>query len=158
MHLKDLGNLKNVKIAIDGVFSGIEKITKNNFNNTVSKLEDSLSDYSLEAVKATVSQVALTKAQATAIFTAKGLSGAELDAAVKAASLSASQKEATTSTLGLGAAFKGLGIFIKQATVSMVKFLTQTPAGWATLVIAALYKLSQVSNKVKKHPVESIYK
>lgn len=137
MHLKDLGNLKNVKIAIDGVFSGIEKITKNNFNDIVSKLEDNLSDYSLEAVKATVSQVALTKAQATAIFTAKGLSGAELDAAVKTATLSTTQNEATASTLGLGSAFKGLGASIKS-------FVMDNPA----LTFAAL------ATAYKKHSIK----
>ncbi len=94
------------------MFSGIEKITSSNFDKIVSKLKDDLTDFSLESVKAATSQMALEKVQLKAIFTAKGLSGAELDAAVKTATYSAAQKEATATTGGLTAAMKGLGVAI----------------------------------------------
>lgn len=98
--------------TINSVFSGIEKITRSNFDETVSKLKDELTNFSLESVKAATSQMTLEKAQLKAIFAAKGLSGAELDAAVKTATFSVAQKEATATTGGLTAAMKGLGVAI----------------------------------------------
>jgi len=129
-----------VTASINSVFSGIEKITRSTFDETVSKLKNELSDFSLESVKLATSQMALEKAQATAIFTAKGLSGAELDAAVKTATLSASQKEATTSTLGLNAAAKGLW-----ATMKAHPIMVATAA--VGLAIGAYSKWKQIQEE-----------
>ena len=66
----------------------------------------------MESVKAATSQMTLEKAQLKAIFAAKGLSGAELDAAVATVTSSVAQKEAAATTGGLTAAMKGLGVAI----------------------------------------------
>lgn len=76
-------------------------------------IEDFVSSYNTEVLKLATTQASLTKAQALTIFTAKGLSGAELDAAVKAATLSTTTQEAAASSTSLGMAFKGLGIQLK---------------------------------------------
>ena len=49
-----------------------------------------------------------------------------------------SQKKTSGTTLGLGTAFKGLWISIKNATAAMLKFLFTTPVGWATLAVGAI--------------------
>lgn len=76
-------------------------------------MKDSLSEYSLESVKAATSQMTLEKAQVKAIFSSQGLSGAELDAAVKTATLSASQKGLTHTTTSLTTATRGLWTVLK---------------------------------------------
>lgn len=91
---------------------------------TIDKLKKSTAGYSTEVLKLATSQVTLSTAQATAIFEAKGLTGAELEQAVATATLSASQKGATASTGTLSTAFKGLGAKIKATTASMWTFLT----------------------------------
>lgn len=93
-------------------------------NDTIEKLISVTKQYNIEALKLASSQVTLSTAQATAIFEAKGLTGAELEQAVATATLSASQKGATLSTGTLGTAFKGLGVKIKATTASMWAFLT----------------------------------
>lgn len=135
MHLENLGNsvnaIKDIQNVLDYMSQykglGVAPVT-------IEKLEQATSGYSTEVLKLATSQVALSKNQATAIFTAKGLSGAELDAAVKAAMLSTAEKEATTSTLGLGTAFKGLGASIKSFVVNNPAL---TFAALATAAIAA---------------------
>lgn len=64
--------------------------------------------YNTEVLKLATSQTTLSTSQTKAIFTTKGLAGAELDTAIKTATMSAAEKEATISTGGLSAAFKGL--------------------------------------------------
>lgn len=103
MHLKNLGNsietANNINNIINNIASEKEQLVA--FSEIAQKS-------STEVLKLAASQVTLTKEQATAIFTAKGLSGTELDAAVKTATMSAAQKEATSSTIGLSTATKGL--------------------------------------------------
>lgn len=81
--------------------------------NFIEALKKTTAGYSTEVLKLASSQVTLSTAQATAIFKAKGLTGAELEQAVATATLSASQKKTTASTGTLGTAFKGLGAKIK---------------------------------------------
>lgn len=139
MHLENLGNsvnaIKDIQNVLDYMSQykglGVAPVT-------IEKLEQATSGYSTEVLKLATSQVALSKNQATAIFTAKGLSGAELDAAVKAAMLSTAEKEATVSTLGLGKAFKGLGASIKS-------FVVNNPA-LTFAALAAIYIKSTVSS------------
>ena len=101
--------------------------------------------YTTETLKAAIAQSTLDKEQIKVILSANGLQGELLettaDELANAAStnmVAASQVGTTTTTIGLGTAFKGLGIKIKEATVSLWTFLTTTPAGWATLIIGAL--------------------
>lgn len=139
MQFKNLGNsvnaVKDIQNTLDfmGNFKGLQ-----NKNDTIAKLIEVTSKYNVETLKLASSQVTLSTAQAKGIFTAKNLEGAELDAAVATATLSASQKKTTVSTGTLGTAFKGLGVKIKSATASMWAFLTTTPAGWATLAVTAI--------------------
>lgn len=108
--------LKNLGISINAVNS-IQEIF-NNFTDlgepgAIEALQEVTAGYSPEVLKLASSQMTLSAAQATAIFEAKGLTGAELEQAVATATLSASQKGATASTVGLGAAFKGFGASLK---------------------------------------------
>ena len=54
-----------------------------------------------------------------------------------------SQKKATGTTLGLGTAFKGLGIKIKSATASLITFLTTNPVGWVMTAVVAVGLLAK---------------
>lgn len=63
--------------------------------NFIEALKEATAGYSIEVLKLASSQVTLSAAQATAIFEAKGLTGAELEQAVATATLSASQKSST---------------------------------------------------------------
>ncbi|MDE6128731.1 MAG: hypothetical protein K2G16_06015 [Lachnospiraceae bacterium] len=53
--------------------------------------------------------------------------------------VAASQATTTGTTLGLGTAFKGLGISIKNAAKSMWTFMTSNPVGWIMGIGAAVY-------------------
>lgn len=140
MQLKNLGNsvnaVKEIQNTLDFManFKGLQ-----NKNDTIAKLIETTSKYNVETLKLASSQVTLSTAQAKGIFSAKNLEGAELDAAIKTATLSASQKGATASTGTLGTAFKGLGASIANATKSSIAFLAANPilavfAGAAALI------------------------
>lgn len=81
----------------------------------------------------------LSKEQAKAIFTAKGLSGAELDAAIKTAALSATQTKATATTGGLSTAYKGLAASIGVSTTAL------------TVMLGALVAVSVGAIAIKKY-------
>lgn len=134
MHLKDLGNLDklinifNTQGKTDGIdfFNTLDKATQA-FTITSGKLTLN----QLEAIKATAKWTDGADGIRT---TLQGLSEKELDTAIKTATLSATQKEATTSTLGLGTAFKGLGASIKSFVMANPAL---TFAALATAAIAA---------------------
>ena len=67
-----------------------------------------------------------------------GLTLEEVKNAASTNAVSLSQKEAAGSTLGLGTAFQGLGVKIKEVTAFMWEFLATNPLGWATLIIGAI--------------------
>lgn len=138
MCVKQLKNLGNSINAINSIQEYLNNFTDLEETGAIEALKEATAGYSTEVLKLATSQVTLSTAQATAIFEAKGLTGAELEQAVANATLSASQKKATISTGTLGTAFKGLGAKIKATTASMWAFLTTTPAGWATLAVAAI--------------------
>lgn len=78
---------------------------------------DSMSKYSIEATKTAISQSTLNEKQITAILQQKGLKGeilkttaANLANAASVNAVAAAEKKATASTIGLGNAFKGLGV------------------------------------------------
>ena len=66
-----------------------------------------------------------------------GLTLEEVKNAATNALVAESQVGTTATTLGLGTAFNGLWISIKNTTASLLKFLLTTPAGWATLAVGA---------------------
>lgn len=108
-------------------------------------LNEALDEYSLEAVKATLSQSNLTNSQIKSVLSFKGLKGeiletttAEISNTIATRQNTVAQAGNTTSTVGLGVAFKGLAIKIKEATIAMGKFLFTTPAGWLTLATTAI--------------------
>lgn len=61
----------------------------------IEALKEATAGYSTEVLKLAASQVTLSTAQATAIFEAKGLTGAELEQAVATATLATTQKSST---------------------------------------------------------------
>lgn len=81
-HLKNLGNSINAIKSIQDVFNNFTDLEA---PGAIEALKKATQGYSTEVLNLSTSQMVLTKAQATAIFTAKGLSGAELDAAIKTA-------------------------------------------------------------------------
>lgn len=70
--------------------------------------------------------------------TVSGLTLKEVENAASTASMSTSQVTSTDTTLGLSTAFKGLGIAIKNATISMFTWMATTPIGWATAAVATI--------------------
>lgn len=105
--------------AINSIQNVLDNITDLDDIATRETLKNITAQYNTEVIKLATSQMVLTKEQATAIFAAKGLSGAELDAAVKTATLSATQSTATTTT-GLTTATKGLWTVLKTNPLLMV--------------------------------------
>lgn len=101
--------------------------------------------YSLETLKSAIAQSTLNKSQIEAILIANGLqdelietTADELANAASTNAVSASQAGTTATTLGLGTAFKGLGIKISKATASMKAFLLTNPLGWLTAIVTAI--------------------
>lgn len=158
MQLKNLGNSINALEKINNVIDKYNNIPvglgwAKNLNK---ELIDVTSNYSTEVLKLATAQTTLTTEQATAIFTAKELKGAELEAAVSAATMSASETTATGTTIGLGAAFKGLAVSIKSATASTFTFLTTNPVGWAILAGTAIAGVVAGINKYNKAIDEAV--
>lgn len=125
MQLKDLGKGLELKNSISDILDNSKYLIGQ--GNLAGKkkqlidLQNAVKGYSVEIVKTAASQVTLTEKQALAIFTAKGLEGAELDAAVASATLSTAQKTATGTTLGLSTAFKGLLVaIIKKYCINII--------------------------------------
>ena len=116
-------------------------------------LENLTSNYSTEVLKLAASQMELTKEQATAIFVAKGLKDEQLAQAVATATLSTTQKKATTSTLGLGAAFKGLGTTLKSLVLAHPILTALAAIG---LLTAAYVKWGDTVKNASKKAKESL--
>lgn len=105
--------------------------------------------YTTETLKEAIALSTLDKEQIKVILSANGLQGelletttAELANVTTTNALSTSQTTTTTTTLGLGTAFQGLGIKIKEVTASMWAFLTTNPLGWATLAAGTIAALA----------------
>ena len=121
MQLKTVGESLNALKEIKNIVNNTSLLElKQNV-----KLAQSLSGYSIEAVKAAIAQSTLNETQIRAILVEKGFKGqlletttAELAQTTATNALTASQAGATASTLGLGNAFKGLGASIKAFALS----------------------------------------
>ena len=90
------------------------------YKDSLRLLKSTAKDYSIEALKMAIAQTTLDETQIKAILSAKNLTGetlktttAELAQVTSTNALSASQKKATNTTLGLGNAMKGLGAKLK---------------------------------------------
>ena len=134
MQLKTVGQSLNALNSIQNILNDTSLAgTRLNL-----ALTNSLNAYSIKTVKAAIAQGTFTSEQIKAILTAKGLTEAEIQEVITTNALTASQTGATTSTLGLGAAFKGLGFKIKSATASMIAWMATNPVGWFTAVVSAI--------------------
>lgn len=95
----------------------------------------------LQSVCQAISQLTLTEKQATAIFTAKKLKGAELEQAIATATLSNAQKKATITTVNWDIALKGL--------VTQFKTLLRTnPIAWVVGLTATVGLLIKTYDKL----------
>lgn len=84
------------------------------------QLAEALNGYSIEAIKASISESTLNEIQIRAILSQKGLTGniletttAELANTTATNAVAVAEGTATTATVALGNAFKGLGAKIK---------------------------------------------
>lgn len=84
------------------------------------QLAEALNGYSIEAIKASISESALNEMQIRTILSQKGFTGniletttAELANTTATTAMAATEGTATTATVALGNAFKGLGAKIK---------------------------------------------
>ena len=86
----------------------------------------------------------------------------ELANTVSTNAVAASQGKATGTTLGLGDAFKGLGLKIKSATTSLWAFLTTNPLGWFTMFVTAIgsiaFALKKYDDYLEEAKQKIIYK
>ena len=167
MQLKTLGESLSAVKTIQSVSSNTSIALSD--RNVI--LAQSLSKYSIETIKSAASQKKLTKEQVEAILTAKGYQGELLKTTTdeianisSTNAMSVSQAGATTTTMRLGSAFKGLGVSIANATKSMWTFLTTTPVGWAMLAasiiagLVGLFDLLTVSLEEQKKKLEEAEK
>lgn len=122
-------------------------------DETIKKLTDVLSDYSLETVGAAAGQMDLTEVQAQAVFMAKGLADAELDTAVKTATLSAAQKEASSSALNVKSVFTGLGATLA-AHPALIAALAAGALAAGVAYIAWYNSTEQVLKRQREHRAE----
>lgn len=97
MQLTNLGNSLDAAKSIQEVINKTEIFSKCMAGNALQQrlLKEATSGYSTEVLKLSSSQVTLSTAQAKAIFEAKELTGAELDAAVATATASTTKKSST---------------------------------------------------------------
>ena len=161
MQLKSLAKTQDALIDIDNL---------KNAANEIEALTNIGQSYTTETLKSALAQSTLDKEQIKTILSANGLQGELLettaDEVANAAStnaVAASQATTTTTTLGLGTAFQGLSIKIKQATASMRAFMASNPitmliAGIAA-VVTATYGAIKASdawlNRTKKNAEKS---
>lgn len=112
-------------------------------------LVNSLKGYSVEAIKATLTQQELTRKQIEAILASKGYQGELLkttaDEWANIAStntLAASQKKASSSTVEFGNAMKGLGVQLKAVSAA-------APLLAAAMEFAAIYGVYKLTDAFK---------
>lgn len=99
------------------------------------QLAESLSGYSIEAVKASIAESTLNEMQIRAILSQKGLTGniletttAELANATATNAVAVAEGTATTATVGFGTAIKGLGASLKSLAAAHPVLLAITAA------------------------------
>ena len=107
------------------------------------RLADAVSGYSTEAIKASISESTLNETQIKAILSKKGLKDeiletttADLANAASVNAVAAAEKKATASTIGFGAAVKGLGVALKNLVIAHPIVATITVIGTAIALYA----------------------
>ena len=118
--MKSVGESVAALKAIKNVLSSFEGRSL-----VIKELKSAMSSYSVETVKSAIAQSTLNEEQIRAILIEKGLTGqlletttAELAQATTTNALAVSEGVATTATVGLGNAFKGLGASMKTFALS----------------------------------------
>lgn len=111
-----------------------------------------MSSYSVETVKSAIAQSTLNEEQIRAILIEKGLTGqlletttAELAQATTTNALAVSEGVATTATVGLGNAFKGLGASMKTFALSHPVLLAIAAVGVTVYGVVKAYDALTVS-------------
>lgn len=166
MQLKSLAKSTEVLNKVTSVLNNTEL----SHLATKHALEGIGKSYTTQTLKEAIALSTLDKEQIKVILSANGLQGelletttAELANATTTNALSASQATTTTTTLGLGTAFKGLGIKIQKATASMLAFMAANPitmliagiAAVATATYGAIKASDAWLNRTKKNAEKS---
>ena len=139
MQLKELAEVANI---INSLGDGVQ---------TISGVIDAVEGLSNANKIAVVTSSNLTATQQRLALCNVGLSAEEAKNAVETAAMAASQTGATFTTSGLGLAFQGLAIKIKEATSAILRFLMQTPVGKILLVLAAIKLVATGFKLYQKH-------
>lgn len=128
MQLKSLGSLQIAKDAI----------TQNadDFNIVSDAVKNLSKEYKMTALASST----LSEAQKTQILINQGLTVEEAKQAIATATLSASEKEATGTTLGLSTAFKGLATSLGISTTALGTLTASIAVFAAGLVAFRIYK------------------
>ncbi|MBD5460109.1 MAG: hypothetical protein HDR26_04085, partial [Lachnospiraceae bacterium] len=135
MQLKDLANLTDTLQILNKSVNIAD--TFNTLSLSMQKAVLASGQLSAEQLKLIATSNIFSKSANGNKVAVSGLTLKEVKNAASNALVAESQAGTTATTLGLGAAFKGLRISIKNATIAMGKFLFTTPAGWATLAVSA---------------------
>ena len=154
MQLKTLGESLVITKTINEVLTSTAHIGNTYMDNAVraNALAVALKGYSTEAIKAAIAQSSLNAEQIRAILIEKGLTGqlletttAELAQATTTNALAVSEGVATTATVGLGNAFKGLGASMKTFALSHPVLLAIAAVGVTVYGVVKAYDALTVS-------------
>ena len=147
MQLKSVGESLTALKAIKYVLSSFEGRSL-----VIRELKSAMSSYSVETVKSAIAQSTLNEEQIRAILIEKGLTGqlletttAELAQATTTNALAVSEGVATTATVGLGNAFKGLGASMKAFALSHPVLLAIAAVGVTVYGVVKAYDALTVS-------------
>ena len=125
-------------------------------------LAEAFSGCSMEATKMAITQSSLNQTQIEAILKQKGLKGeiletttADLANAASVNAVTAAEKKATASTIGFGAAVKGLGVALKNLVIAHPIVATITVIGTAIALYAQFGNtLKNLQKKAKESKQE----
>lgn len=125
-------------------------------------LAEAFSGCSMEATKMAITQSSLNQTQIEAILKQKGLKGeilettaADLANAASVNAVAAAEKKATASTIGFGAAVKGLGVALKNLVIAHPIVATITVIGTAIALYAQFGNtLKNLQKKAKESKQE----
>lgn len=141
MQLKSVGEVSSVLTEITQVLNTTSLGTQSQYL-ALSAIGEK---HNLTLLKQAISQSSLNREQIKSILVGSTLertlienTASELTQTLATDALSNAQAGTTTSTLGLGTAFKGLGASIKASTKSMLTFMATNPVGWLITVAAAI--------------------
>lgn len=145
--MKSVGESVAALKAIKNVLSSFEGRSL-----VIKELKSAMSSYSVETVKSAIAQSTLNEEQIRAILIEKGLTGqlletttAELAQATTTNALAVSEGVATTATVGLGNAFKGLGASMKTFALSHPVLLAIAAVGVTVYGVVKAYDALTVS-------------